>query len=397
MPAGDHDAAGCSHGQRVPWNEHPLCELPIAGDSSTVPRCMRPSSPFPYLLAFGMAACGGSQPQGALGYGESARREYERAMQAFEDHDCLTAQPLFENIRREYPYSRYAALAELRRADCELEQAHYTEAIRAYRSFMRQRPTHPDVDDASFAIAKAYFRQIPNEFFLSPPPEERDQASARSALRAVRQFLREFPDSEHVEEARQIERQVLALLARHELFVAAYYLQRDRPEATLTRLRTLLDEFEGSGVEPEAMILLGRTHLRMGEVGEARRVFGELIDRFPDSGYATQARNYLRAIDGDRRAPTAGTGERLPSRDRPAAPSDADDGGRADGSFRVARGSERFARREQDWDEQGREERRGVHVDREREAGGDLGREEEDESNADRIEESSDRARRSLR
>jgi outer membrane protein assembly factor BamD len=285
----------------------------------------------PLALALAVSACGGPQSPGSLTYGESARREYERALQAFQDRDCLTAQPLFQNIRREYPYSRYAALAELRYADCELEQAHYTEAIRAYRSFIRQRPTHPDVDDAHFSIALAYFRQIPGEFFLSPPPEERDQASARSALRAVRRFLLDFPDSDHVPEARRIERQVLALLARHELFVANYYLQRDRPQATITRLRTLLDQYEGSGVEPEALLLLGRTYLHMREARQARLAFGALIDRFPESGFATQARNYLRTMGAPPSAEVVDTGEPGdPTRPRRPRPDDDDHaGGRA--------------------------------------------------------------------
>jgi outer membrane protein assembly factor BamD len=228
-------------------------------------------------------------------------------MQAFEDRDCLTAQPLFQNIRREYPYSRYAALAELRHADCEMEQQHYTEAIRAYRSFIRQRPTHAEVDTANFSVARAYFRQIPTDFLLSPPPEERDQAATRSALRVVRRFLLEFPESDHVEEAQDIERQVLALLARHELYVANYYLQQDHPEATIARVRTLLDQYEGSGIEAEAMIVLGRTYLHMRDSAQARLTFGEIIDRYPESGYAAQARSFLATMGIDE--PVVDTGE----------------------------------------------------------------------------------------
>src|SRR5690606_19537310 len=70
----------------------------------------------PVALAAALAACGGAQQQGTLSYSESARRDYERALAAFEDDDCLTATPLLQNVRSQYPYSRYAALAELRLA-----------------------------------------------------------------------------------------------------------------------------------------------------------------------------------------------------------------------------------------------------------------------------------------
>jgi outer membrane protein assembly factor BamD len=240
-------------------------------------------------LAYG---CGGAQ-SASLTYSESARRDFENAQSAFEDNDCLTATPLFQHVRREYPYSRYAALSELRIADCELQQQHYTEAIRAYRAFIRQRPTHSDVDTANFSIARAYFQQMPQDLFLSPPPEQRDQAQTRSALRVVRRFILDYPESEHIEEARRIERQVLALLARHELYVANYYLVRDRPQATIARIQTLLEQYEGSGVEPEALILMGRTYLHMRQEREARLAFGEIVDRFPESGYRVQACEYL--------------------------------------------------------------------------------------------------------
>lgn len=250
------------------------------------------------LLALGasLPACGANQ-QRALSYGENARRSYENAYRAFEDRDCLTADPLFRRIRREYPYSRYAALAELRIADCHGLQNQYTEAIRAYRSFVRARPAHADVPYAHYKIAESYYRQIPSEFFLSPPPWERDQAPTRSALRELRQFILDYPDSEYLDEARDMVREALTQLARHELYAAEFYLGRDHPRAAIGRLRHLLSVYDGSGIEPQALLLLGRVYLHMREVRDARRAFEELIERFPESGYAEQARAFLRQFE----------------------------------------------------------------------------------------------------
>jgi outer membrane protein assembly factor BamD len=252
------------------------------------------------LAGLGVAAlggCGGAQQGPALSYGESARRDYERALGAFQDKDCLTATPLFQHVRREYPYSRYAALAELRAADCELEQQHYSEAIRQYRSFIRARPTHPDLDYAQYRVAVAYFRQIPQDFFLSPPREERDQSPTRSALRIIERFVREHEESEHVEDARRMQRDVLALLARHELYVAEFYLYRDRPLATVSRIEGMLEQYRGSGLEPLALVLLGRTRLHMGERDQARVAFEDVVRHYPESGFSTQARRFLERLD----------------------------------------------------------------------------------------------------
>lgn len=263
------------------------------------------------LSGIAAAGCGGTQAP-TLTYGESARRDYERALAAFADHDCLTAEPLFNNIVREYSYSRYAALAELRAADCEQQQQHYTEAIRRYRAFIRARPTHAEIDYANFQIAVSYFRQIPQDFFLSPPREERDQAPTRASLRILQRFLRDYPESEHVAEAETMQRDVLSLLARHELYVADFYLLRDRPRATVSRLERLLEEYDGSGLEPQALLLLGRTFLHMRERPRARTSFEDLIERFPDTGFALQAQNYLDMMGSgevDAGEPPVGDGE----------------------------------------------------------------------------------------
>jgi outer membrane protein assembly factor BamD len=248
----------------------------------------------PLLLALAIlaSACGGPQAR-ELSYGERARRNYENAYEAFENGDCLTAEPLFRRIRRESPYSRYAALAELRIADCLQQQAQWVQAIRAYRSFVRGRPAHPEVPYAEFKVAESYFRQIPSGFFLSPPPFERDQTATRNALRELRTFINEHRDSEHIEDALEMLEQALDLLARHELYVADFYRSRGQPQAAVFRLRYLLETYEGSGIEPEALLLLGRTYLTMRETRDARRTFQEIVDRFPESGYATQAESYL--------------------------------------------------------------------------------------------------------
>jgi len=245
-----------------------------------------------------LTACGGSQSGRNLSYGESAEAEYEAAMSDFRDEDCLDAEPAFRRVRREYPYSRFAALAELRIADCKTMQQQYPEAIQAYRQFVRNRPSHSEVSYARFKIAEAHFRQIPDEWLLSPPAFERDQGPTKEALRQLRRFILDFPEDERVEAAQRMVKKALELLARHELYVADFYLQRDEPQAAVGRLRTLLVAYEGSGVEPEALLMLGRTYLELRDRTHARETFEQLIERYPESGYSAQARSYLDELGG---------------------------------------------------------------------------------------------------
>lgn len=254
---------------------------------------MRPVRRLVLVSLLVVAGCGANNPTRAMSYGENARRGYENAYRAYEDRDCLTADPLFRRIRREYPYSRYAALSELRIADCHLILNQFTEAISAYRSFIRHRPAHSEIPYAHFKIAEANYRQIPADVFLSPPAHERDQQPTRRALRELRRFLLDYPESEYADESRDMVRTALTQLARHELYVAEFYLGRGRPLAAVGRLRHLLSVYDGSGIEAQALLLLGRVYLNMREVADARRTFEELRERYPESGYSEQARSFL--------------------------------------------------------------------------------------------------------
>ncbi len=219
-------------------------------------------------------------------------------MEAFEDDDCLTAEPLFRDVRSNYPYTRYAALAELREADCLSIGGKHAEAIEIYQRFARVRASHEDVPYARYKAAQSQYEQIPEEWFLSPPAFERDMRAARDALKDLRRFLLDFPYDDRSENAAKMEKRTLELLARHEIYVAEFYLKRDHPEAAIKRLETMLGQYEGSGFEPEALVMMGRTQLMLKDRPAAHAAFREVLTRYPKSGSAVQAERFLAATGG---------------------------------------------------------------------------------------------------
>lgn len=247
------------------------------------------------LWAFGLIAasgCGGDEYLN-LGYAENARRAYVAALEEFYDEDCFEAKPLLKNVRREFPYSRFAALSELRLADCHFEDGEYAEAIQAYKQFIRYRPSHVEVPYARFMVARSHVEQIPSEWLLSPPSHERDQYYAAESLRLLRRFLLDFPEDPLVPRARHMAEDAVRLLAAHELYVAGFYFDRDHPKAAAGRLRTLLRSYPGSEVEAEALYLLGESYLELRDPKRARRAFLQLVERYPGGEFADDARERL--------------------------------------------------------------------------------------------------------
>jgi outer membrane protein assembly factor BamD len=248
------------------------------------------------------AACSGSsgslQKSGKsiLDDEDDARSGYEKALLNFRRGDCLSAEPTFREIRREFPYSRFAALAELRIGDCQFKNEAYPEAIQTYRQFVRVRPSHKEIPYARFRIAESYYNQIPGGWFMTPPSSERDQSAARDALIQLRRFVVDYPDDQRVPDANKLMDKCMSLLAAHELYVARFYLKRQAYRGVISRLKGLLTSYPGADVAPQALLLLGQVYLRTEEVEAARQTFTEIVERFPGSDEAKRAQTLLRKI-----------------------------------------------------------------------------------------------------
>ncbi|MEZ4374581.1 MAG: outer membrane protein assembly factor BamD [Polyangiaceae bacterium] len=248
---------------------------------------------------FATPACTPARPaENPLEYTENARRAYEEALEAYFDKDWEQAVLLFEEIRRNYGYTRYARLAELRIADAAYHQDKYAEAIAGYKAFVSDYPNDPEVPYARLRIVKGLFAQT-SDTFLLPPLEERDLANVSDAYVELNKFLADFPGHEDRQELDYMLEVVTGLLARHELYVARFYLREDRFEAAVARAQYALRNFEGSGLEAEAMVLLGETYLKMKKRKLAEASFRRVLQQYPASPFTLPARNFLKQMGLD--------------------------------------------------------------------------------------------------
>jgi outer membrane protein assembly factor BamD len=235
-------------------------------------------------------------PATALDYTDNARKEYEIAMVAFEDKNWQLASELLNEVKRKYAYSRYARLAELRLADGSFQQEKFAEAISSYKEFVHDHPNDPEVPYARYRVAKGEFESVSQSIML-PPLEERDLASVNDALSTLRNFLADYPRSEHSEEMHYMLNVVLGLLARHELYVARYYLDSGRFDAAVQRCEYALKSLKNSGLEPEGLVLLGEIYMKQKRKKDARDVLTRLLTDYPESAFAVPAKNFLAQLD----------------------------------------------------------------------------------------------------
>jgi len=249
-------------------------------------------------LLCGTAACASkSAPaRDANSYANDARNAYQKALESFLDRDWEDARLRLQDVKRTYAYSQYARLAELRLADIDFEEEKFPTAITAYRAFAHDHRMDDSVPYARFRICRALYNQISDTLFL-PPQEERDQAATVDAYRELSSFLQDYPDTKWTQDATFMLVMATGRLVRHELYVARYNLAHDNFDAAIGRIHYALQHYEGSGLEPEAMVLLAETHLKKKQKKEAREVLHQLLSEFPSSPFSTPARKLLARLD----------------------------------------------------------------------------------------------------
>lgn len=241
----------------------------------------------------GVTGCAtGADPQPKT-YAGAAEKRYKDADEDLKDGNYLEAIRQFNSVRNKFPYSKYAPLSELRIGDAYFNQEKYASAVEQYRNFIQLHPKHPKVPFAHWRVALAFHKLMPEDWWLLPPAYERDLARTEDAVREMQLFIKRYPDSEYTERARKLLAQERRRLADHELYVAKFYLDRENPRAAAMRLRYLLENYAGLGVDPEALFLLARAYLELGDVEKAKTALGDLIQYHPNTEYAREARDYL--------------------------------------------------------------------------------------------------------
>src|SRR5216683_173775 len=171
---------------------------------------LRPQASGAALLLVILSACAGGKDAVDItkpvtgAEANNATRAYEKGLEEKKSQNFLEATRYFEWVRNNFPYSQYAALAELSLADMTYERDDYASAAAAYQDFVKSHPSHPKADYAAFRVGLAHYQDRPSDFFLLPPSSEKDESPIKAALDALNRFVISYPKSEYITKARDL-------------------------------------------------------------------------------------------------------------------------------------------------------------------------------------------------
>ncbi len=197
-----------------------------------------------------------------------------------------------------FPNSEYGPAARLALAKSYFDEggtANCILAASAYRDFLTIYPSHPQSDYAQFQVGEAFFRQ------KNGP--DRDQTPIQQALEEYQKLLELYPGSAHGEKARGRLRECRESMAKTE-FLVGYFYQRTRQayRAAISRYEGIVRDYPEYSALDEVLFRLGQTLHLADRSAEALPHLARLIEEYPRSSFAPQARAIAEVIAARRPA-----------------------------------------------------------------------------------------------
>lgn len=168
---------------------------------------------------------------------------------------------IFQAVIDRYPYSGYAAIAELKLADGHYERQEFEDAYITYNGFERLHPKNESIPYVMYQKGMCEFEQI--------TAMDREQSHAARARREFERLIRRFPENVYAGKARKHQRQVLSYLSEYELYVGHFYFKMGAYEAALSRYTHLIKYYPDMGYYHEALEYIGKCHAKTNQAAAA--------------------------------------------------------------------------------------------------------------------------------
>ncbi len=210
---------------------------------------------------------------------------YASALADMDRQYFATARATLEKLERQHPYSEYAERAKLMTVYINFRTGQYEDAVLAADRYLALYPSSPETDYILYLKGSSYFKQIKDI--------TRDQQLAQDAIDVYLQIIRNYPDSEYVDDSRENVRLAFDQLAGKEMSVGRYYLGNGQITAAINRFKTVVDRFQTSTHIEEALYRLTEGYLKLGLVGEAQSAAAVLGLNYPASSWYESAYDLL--------------------------------------------------------------------------------------------------------
>ena len=208
---------------------------------------------------------------------------YNEGLKEFNSGDVFFAAKKFNEVELLYPQSIWAPRSTLMAAYAYYSQLYFMDAIYELERFLDKYKNHPNTDYAYYLIAICHYNQIVDE--------KKDLGEIIKAKNYFKVLIEEFPNTEFAEDAGFKLELIEEILASKELYLANYYLDREKWIPAMNRYKKIVNEYDTTIFIEEALYRLVELNYKLGLVGEAKKYSALLGYNYQSSDW--YERSYL--------------------------------------------------------------------------------------------------------
>ena len=227
------------------------------------------------LLLTLFVSCSDSKLQTPETEGERLQILYSNAMDLVNKKDYVDAAILFEDIERQYPYSKWSNQAQLMTSFCYYKSSMYNESLDSLERFIALYPGSRKISYAYYLRALNYFEQIKDV--------ERDQSMTEKAKSAFYEVTTKYPESQFAQDAYDKIDIINDRLAAKEMEIAKYYQFSHQWISAINRYNEILENYKTSVYTAESLHRLVEIYYSLGLYEEAKKYASTLGHNFPES------------------------------------------------------------------------------------------------------------------
>jgi len=248
-----------------------------------------------YLLASGCSSISLPWSSSAAKSDPTAEALLAEGMRSFNEKKYVRAIDSFTKIKTDHPFSPLLTEAELKAADAHYLNEQYPEAVTLFKEFESLHPTSEHMPFVTLRLGQAYFDQFTGV--------DRDQKNTELAKGYFEAVITKYPKSPQAAIAKEKLALAIGYLAEHEFIAAQFYFQQQKYPAARDRFEEIVRKYRDTPTAVKSLYFLGESYRQEKNALRAALAYEALIQRYPQSKYAADARIQLALVEKEKRDP----------------------------------------------------------------------------------------------
>tara|TARA_B100000768_G_C11216511_1_gene348473 strand:- start:250 stop:1095 length:846 start_codon:yes stop_codon:yes gene_type:complete len=233
---------------------------------------------------------------------------YKKGVEALNQGDALYAAKNFNTVENIFPQSVWAAKSVLMSAYAYYSQDYYGDAIHEAERFLAKYKNSDYVPYARYLLAICHYERIVDE--------KRDLGPLLKSKNNFEQLIISYPNTDYALDAKYKILMINNFLASKELYLAKYYLDKEKWIPAINRLKVIVTEYDETIYVEEAIHRLVEVNYKIGLADESKKYakllgYNYLSSKWYEETYRIFNKEYINKLEKNKKKEKSKTIESL--------------------------------------------------------------------------------------